>query len=143
REGGRGGGGTGEREEIECHERCGAGGRQLRHARRRGMQAELQEVEVETAGPDDDDLAVHHATLREVRGEREPEVGKVTVERPQVAALGVDVITGLEGDGTEAVPLRLEEPAVPCRQIIRALYQHRLDGRVDREACRVARTARV
>src|SRR5262249_35555084 len=101
------------------------------------------EVEVETAGPDDDDLAVHHATLRQVRGEREPEVGKVTVERPQVAALGVDVVTGLEGDGTEAVPLRLEDPSVPCGQPVPELCQHRLDGRVDREARRAARTARI
>ena len=62
------------------------------------------------------------------------ELGEVAVERLQVAALDVQPVVVAEHDRAEAVPLRLEQPAVARRQLGRELREHRLDRRRDREA---------
>ena len=103
------------------------------------MQAHLQRVEVEPALAHDHDLAVHHAALGQARAEGGLELGEVAVERLQVAALDVEAVAVAEHDRAEAVPLRLEEPAVARGQLGRELGEHRLDRRLDREARRAGR----
>ena len=97
-----------EGEDVEGHER----GRRLlgqhRHARRRGVDALLERLEVLAAlGGADDELAVQH-----VAAMWEAELGKVAAEPLAVSRLDVDVVAVHERDGPKAVPLRLEEPAV-------------------------------
>ena len=55
------------------------------------MQPQLQRVEVEPVRRGDHDLAVDHAAVRQPLEEDCVQVGKVAVERPQVAALDEDV----------------------------------------------------
>src|SRR6185436_3692443 len=69
------------------------------------------------------------AALRQARAEVLVQLREVAVERAQVAALDVDVVAVAEHDRAEAVPLRLEEPAVPRGQLGRELREHRLDRR--------------
>ena len=56
-----------EREEIERDVRRGDLGRELRHARRGGVLAQLQRVEVEAALVRDDDLTVERDSIRKLR----------------------------------------------------------------------------
>ena len=94
------------------------------------MQAQLQGVEVESAGADDDDLAVDDAARRQPLGERLVQVGKVAVELAQVAALDRDLAPGpAEDQGAKAVPLRLEQELALDREHLGDLGQHRLDRR--------------
>ena len=122
------------RQQVEGHE----GGRRLRRElldpRRRRVQAHLQRVEVEPARAHDHDLAVHHAALGQARPKEGLELGEVAVERLQVAALDVEPVAVAEHERAEAVPLRLEEPAVTRGQLGGELGEHRLDRRLDGEA---------
>jgi hypothetical protein len=131
-----------EREQIERDERRWRGRGQLRDPRRRGMEPQLQQVEVETPGADDHELSIDDAALGQVRDERLPDLGEVPVQRTQVSALGIEAIAVLEDDGAEAVPFRFEEPAFALGQAVRELRQHRLDRRIDREPERAYRFAR-
>ena len=72
------------------------------------MQAQLQRVEVEPARRRDDDLAVEHAAVRQRVEQRRVQLGKVAIERLEVAALDVDVAAAAKDDRAKAVPLRLE-----------------------------------
>ena len=118
--------------DIEGDERRGRLFRQLRHARRRGMQSQLQGVEVEAARRGDDDLAVDDAVVREdSRQQRVVQLGKVPIERPQVAALDEHLAAAAKDDGAKAVPLRLVEERAAGRQRVGELREHRLDGRCD------------
>ena len=54
------------------------------------------------------------------REQRVVQLGEVAVERPQVAALDVDLVAAAEDDGAEAVPLRLVEQAVARRAVASA-----------------------
>ena len=98
-------------EEIESDE---CGGRlfgELLHARSRRMQPHLQRVEVEAARRRDDDLAVEDTAGGQLRVEDVVQLGKVAIERPQVAALDVDVVRAAKHERAKAIPLRLEEEA--------------------------------
>ena len=61
------------------------------------------------------------------------QLGKVAVERPQVAALDEHVARAAKDDRAKAVPLRLVEKAVAGGQLVGELREHRLDRRRDRE----------
>src|SRR5262249_61789864 len=102
---------------------------QLMHPRSRGMQAKLKEVEVETAGADDHDLAVDDTAPWELLDEGRRELREVAIQRTQVAALRVHTIAIPEDQRAEAVPLRLEQPSRPFGEAVRHLRQHRLDRR--------------
>ena len=79
------------------------------------MDAQRQQVEVETALGRDHDLAVDHATLGQVGAQRLDELGEVARERLLVAAADLDVVAVAEDDGAEAVPLRLVEEVARLR----------------------------
>ncbi len=83
--------------------------RQLRDPRRRGMQTHLQCIEVQSAGRDNHYLAVEDTFRRQLLQKLFAQLGKVPVERPQIAALDVDLVASAEHDRTETVPLRLEQ----------------------------------
>ena len=94
------------------------------------MQAQLQGVEVEPAGADDDDLAVDDAARRQPLGQHLVQIREVAVELAQVAALDRDLAAGAaEHQGAKAVPLRLEQELALGRQRLGDLGQHRLDRR--------------
>src|SRR5262249_31201066 len=120
-------------EEVERHERRWRRGGQLLHPRSGGMQAQLKEIEVETAGADDHDLAVDDTALREMLDEGWSELGEVAIQRTQGAALRVHTIVIPEDQRAEPVPLRLEQPTRSFGEAVRHLRQHRLDRRVDWE----------
>ena len=56
---------AGSRKQIEGDERRRRVFRELRHARSRRMQAELQRIEIQPARGDDDDLAIDDASVRQ------------------------------------------------------------------------------
>ncbi len=61
------------------------------------------------------------------------ELREIPIERPQVAALNVDVGRAREHDRPKAVPLRLEQESIAARQHFGHLREHRLDWRFDRK----------
>ena len=91
------------------------------------MDALLQRLEVQAAVGGDDDLAVEHAPLRELRLERRHEFGEVARHRPLVAAAELDLVAVAEDDRAEAVPLRLVRRS--RRDVGHRLREHRRDGR--------------
>src|SRR4029450_2476475 len=97
-------------EEVERHEvRGGPSGEQPDSAVGRvDPLLESLEVETSTRGVRDDDLAVHAASLREVRPDRVDDLREVPGHRPLVAAADLDLGSIAEDDGAESVPLRLE-----------------------------------
>src|SRR6478609_377498 len=97
------------------------------------MKAELEGLEIQCAVLRDDDLAVEHALLRQLRLHRLEQFRVIAGERFFVAALQKDVVAITEDQGTETVPLRLENPALTGRQRGDALGEHGQDGRVDGE----------
>src|SRR6476646_785675 len=93
------------------------------------MKPELQGVEVEPLRSGDDDLAVEHGSRRQLIQEDLVELGKVTIEWSQIAALDEDVVLGAKHNRAESVPLRFVQVAAACGQLFGQLCQHRLDGR--------------
>ncbi len=105
-----------EGEEVPGHERGGRLGRQHPDPRLGRVDPEQEGVEVEMAGrTGDDHLAVDHAPFGQGRPERRGELREVAVERLQVARLDQGLVAVPEDDRPEAVPLRLEQPAVAQR----------------------------
>ena len=93
------------------------------------MQPLLQRVEIEAPLGADDDLAVDDAALGQDFAQRFGQLGKVTVERPQVAALDHHLAALAEHDGAEAIPFRFEQESVAVGKLIRNFGKHRLDRR--------------
>src|SRR5262249_42095634 len=87
----------------------------------------------EPARRGDDDLAVDDAARRKREKQRGVQLGKVAVERPQVAALHEQLGAAAKNDRAKTVPLRLVEKR-PGGQRVRQLGEHRLDRRVQRES---------
>ena len=96
------------------------------------MEPHLQGIEIEPPGCRDHDLAIDHAAVGEALEKDGVELGKISIERPQIPALNEDVAAAPEHDGAEAVPLRLVEE-ITRRHIGHELGEHRLDGRIDGE----------
>ena len=65
--------------------------------------------------------------------QRVVKLGKVAIERPEVAALNVDVGLAAKDDRPEAVPFGLVEEAAAGWQRLGELREHRLDWRRDGE----------
>jgi hypothetical protein len=83
--------------------------RELCDARRRGVDALLQRVEVEPVRRHDHDLTVEHAALGQRVVQRPLELGEVAIQRLQVAALQQRLLGTAKDDRPEAIPFRLEE----------------------------------
>ena len=81
------------------------------YPRFRRVYAQQQRLELESVRPRNHDLTVDDATFRQVRPERGRQLGKVSIERLEVATLDEDRVAIAEDDRPEAVPLGLEEPA--------------------------------
>src|SRR4030095_1363786 len=92
------------------------------------MQPQLQRLEIEALSSRDHDLAVHHAAVRQRTQKDVVQLGKVAIERPQIAALDGDLPRRAEDDGSEAVPLGLVEETLTRGQRLGGLGEHRLDG---------------
>src|SRR5688572_12882618 len=97
------------------------------------MQPHLQRVEIEAAFRRNHDLSVDNAAVRQCSKKGVVELGKVAVQRPQVAALNINVALAAIDDGAEAVPLGLVEEPSTGRERLGQLGEHGLDGRFDRE----------
>ena len=91
------------------------------------MEPELECVEVETVRRGYDDFAVDDRSRRKPLEECVVQLGEITVERPQIAALDIDVSVGTECDSPEAVPLGLEDEAIAGRQCLGQLGEHGFD----------------
>jgi len=121
-------------EDIEGDE----GSRNLRgeflHPRRRGVEPELQGVEIEAPRGRDHHLAVHHASGRQARKEHVVHLREIAVERPEIAALDEDVVVAAEHESAKTVPFRLVEEATAVGHGSRDLRQHRIDRRLERKA---------
>ena len=72
----------------------------------------------------DDDLAVDHAPLGELRPHGVEQLGEVPGEGPLVAAAELDLVAVAEDDAAEAVPLRLVDEALLDGQLPGELGQH-------------------
>jgi hypothetical protein len=120
-------------EQVERHERRGRLLRQLRHPRGRGMQPELERIEIEPVRRGDHDFPVDHTVSRQLFQERVVQIGEIAVERAEVAALDEQVGRAAKDDGAESVPFRLEKDGPGGGQCVGQLGEHRLDRRRDRE----------
>src|SRR3954451_8105770 len=97
------------------------------------MDALAEEVELLDAVDDHDQLAVEDDPVLRQGEDVGDDLGEVAVHRLAVAALEVDVVAVAEHDRAEAVPLRLEAPAVAVRQLLRRAGELRLDRGLQRE----------
>jgi len=79
------------------------------------MKAHLQPFEIQTVGRDDDDLAVDDAAVGQLCEKRLVQFGEVSVERPQVPTLNIEVVATAKHERAKSVPLRLEDPLVTRR----------------------------
>src|SRR5262245_32432303 len=95
------------------------------------MQSKLQTIEVEPLRRRDDDLAVDDAAGRQPGQQGVVQLGKVTVQRPQTAALNVAIVFAAEDERTKAVPLRLVKESALGGQRLGQFREHRLDRRLD------------
>ena len=96
----------------------------------------LQSIEVEAMRGRDDDLAVEDTAWWQQRLEALLELGKVAIERTQIAALDEQARRPAEDNRAKAIPLRFVKKSLAFRQRVDGLREHRLDRRLDREAIR-------
>src|SRR6516165_102347 len=78
--------------QVEENHRCRNLPREKPHPRRGWMNPELQSFEVEAPIPGNDDLAIEHAALGQLRTQGFEQFGKITVQRFLVSALDQDLI---------------------------------------------------
>ena len=100
------------------------------------MESHLERVEVEPTRRGDHDLAIHHRPPGQTGQKGGVQLGKVAVERPQVAALNEHVVRAAKDDRPEPVPFRLVEKGVAGGELCGELGEHRLDWRRDRKRVR-------
>ena len=96
----------------------------------RGMEPQLQLVELEPPLARDDDLAVERRVRRQERADL-LELGEVAQQRPPVARPEPQPAAEVLEHAAEAVPLRLVLP-VAGRQLLDELGLHRREGKVSR-----------
>ncbi len=115
--------------EIERHERRRRLPRQLRHARRRGVKAQLERIEIETVGCRDHDLTIDNAVIWQCCEKGGMQIRKVAIERARVAALDEHIGAAAKDDRAEAVPFGFVEQSIAGWQRVSELGEHRLDRR--------------
>src|SRR5437867_375297 len=98
------------------------------------MDAREEGLEVEPAGPNDDDLAVEDAALGQRGGQRGDELREVSVHGLPVTALQRDLVAVAKDQGSKAVPLGLELPSVSAGQGVPGTGQHGCERRSEGQA---------
>src|SRR6266568_2131523 len=88
------------------------------------MNPQQQRFEIESVRTGDNDLAVKNASLRQRRGERLEQLGKIAIHRLLVAALQQKLRAVAKYERAKPVPLRLKLPAIAFRQSIGRGGQH-------------------
>lgn len=116
-----------EGEQVEGDEAGGRGLGQQGDAGLCGMDPLGQPVEIEAPAMNDDDLAVHDATARQVVLQSLHQLGKIPGQGLAGAAAELDLIAVAMHDGPEAVPLGLV--LHPGRDLRHGLGEHRFHGR--------------
>src|SRR3954463_8496850 len=94
------------------------------------MQTQLQRIEVKTMLAGDHDFAVENTAGWQSLRTYFVQVGKVTVERPMIAALDEDLAPLTKYKRAKAIPLRLVKKFAFCRQLDCKLRKHRIDRRI-------------
>ena len=79
--------------------------------------------------PDDDDLAVEHATLGQIGQQGLDELGEISSEWPLVAAAELDLGAVTEDDAAKTIPFGLVDEPILLGHLPGKLCQHRRDGR--------------
>src|SRR5262249_5383914 len=97
------------------------------------MQPKLQRIEIEPMRCGNDDFTVDDTAGRKLLEQPFVKLGKVPIERTEVATLDVDVGLAPEHDRPETVPLGFIEVFAAGGKRLGELRQHRLDGRLDWE----------
>ena len=75
------------------------------------MNPELERLKIERAVDGDDDFAVEHASVGQLRGQRFDQLWKVAVERFLIAALNEHVEAVAKDQRAKAVPFWFENPS--------------------------------
>src|SRR6516164_11484383 len=116
------------------------------------MQPQLQQIEIEAARCNDNDFPVEYATRGQRLLQGLKQIGEVAVQRLLIAALDVDFVAVAKDQGSESIPLGLEDPVVSGGQLVNPLGEHgqnrRIygkihDSRIVAEIAKVAMTRRV
>jgi len=117
-------------EEIEEDAGCGGLlGEQLDPGCR-GVDAQLEGVEVEMAAVGDDEFAVEGALLGQLAAKRVEHFGEVAVKGFLIAALEEDFVAVAKDEYAEAIPLGLVDPVALGGNGVNAFGEHGEDGRV-------------
>src|SRR5258706_14373507 len=94
------------------------------------MESHLQRLELQGFADRDDDLAVEHAALGELRLERIDQLGEIAIERLLIPALDEDLVAVTEEQRAKAGPLGFEDPAFAGWQLADTLGEHLKDARI-------------
>src|SRR5688500_5832101 len=94
------------------------------------MNAKLERIEIEGTVLGHDDLAVEHATRRQLLQYRIDQLGKITIERFFVTALDHYLVAVAKNKCAEAAPLWFKNPITSAWEITDTFGEHRQDRRV-------------
>ncbi len=91
------------------------------------MQPHLQGIEIQPVSGGDHDLAVDDASVGQLREQDLVQLGKVAIERLEVAALDEELGAVAKDNGAKAIPLGLEQEVAFGWDRICELGEHRFD----------------
>src|SRR6476646_6043212 len=94
------------------------------------MKSQLQRFELEPFVACDDDLAVEHASLGQLRLDRIDQLGEISIERLLIAALNENFIAITKDERPESIPLWLEDPSLAWWKLADSFREHRKNRRV-------------
>ena len=93
------------------------------------MKPHLQGIEIKPVECGNHDFTVKHAAVSQGAEKRIVQLGKVPIERSQIAALNEDLTRAAKDNRPKPVPLRFVEEGVANRKLRSGLRKHRLDRR--------------
>jgi len=82
------------------------------------VEPHLQQVEIQTVWRDDDDLAVDHAAGRQLFNQCVAQLREISLERPQVPTLDMQLTVSAKDQRAEAVPLWFEQILAGRRNLL-------------------------
>ena len=91
------------------------------------MEPHLQGIEIQAVSGGDHDLAVNDASVGQLRDQDLVQLGKVAIERLEVAALDEELGAVAKDNGAKAIPLGLEQEVAFAGNRICDLGEHRFD----------------
>src|ERR1700760_2948013 len=97
------------------------------------MNAQLEQIEVETASINNDNFAVEDASIGQLREQIGDEFGEIAIEGLEIAALKQNLIAVTKNERAKAVPLGLEGPMVTDWQFAHTFSEHRRNRRRNNE----------